>query len=358
LFPQALVHRLEVVDDRGDSFGGGLQPGTLFDAKGAKFQLWRLPVFPRRGTNLSLRFFELGNDGRERSLAEFQVPNPASGTYRQLMAQTLPATANDGDVTATLERLEAGHTRAGLDAPVPMGRNDPGLTCLTVALRQEGRSSPPWVLDSIQVSDATGNRWRTSRLHMRELPGQETRFQAALDGALWPSEPAWRFDLELLRTNDFPAADVLTISNLLVPATNQVTKLDQEYQLAGQSLRLLSLLGPQAYPPEKGWVRVRLDTQGNTIEERLGLPAGGYLKLLVESKGMEAGQRVTLMAATDQQGGAVTIEAGGPTRGASLSYLLAAGPDARSLTLRFVRQESRSVSFVARPTQVGLATRR
>ncbi|MBM3882471.1 MAG: sigma-70 family RNA polymerase sigma factor [Verrucomicrobia bacterium] len=353
LFPQALVHRLEVADDRGDSFAGDFQPGTLFDAKGGKFQLWQVPSFPRRGTNLFLRFFELGDDGRESFAAKFKIPNPARGSYPQLTAQTLPATTSDGNLAVTLERVEVGHPRAGLDAPVPSRRNDVPLTCLTVGLRQEGLSRLPWALDSIQVADATGNQWRTRPLATRALPGQKTRLQAAFGGALWPSESAWRFDLGLLRTDDFAPTDVLTVTNLPVPATNQVMDLKQDYQLAGQPLRLLSLLGSQAYPPEKGWVRVRLDAQGNSIEERVGLPPGGYLKLLVESKGAEVGQRVTLMAVTDERGRPVTIELGGSSQSAILNYLLAAEPDARSLTLRFVRQESRRVSFTARPTQVG-----
>lgn len=353
LFPQALVHRLEVVDDRGDSFAGGVQPGTLFDAKGAKFQLWQLPFFPRRGTNLCLRFFELGDDGRENCVAEFTVPNPARGDHPQLTAEMLPVTRSDGDLTLTLERLEAGHPGAGLDAPVPAGRHDVPLTCLTFGLRQEGRSRPPWALDSVRIADATGNRWRARLLEMRRLPGQDTRLQAAFDVPLWPGERAWQFDLEFLRTEDFAATDVLTITNLAVPATDHETKLDQDHLLAGQLFRLLSLFGSQAYPPERGWVRVRLDARGNTIEERLGLPPGGYLKLLAESKGVEAGQRVSLMTVTDDQGRPVTIETGGSSRSEILNYLLAAEPDARSLTLRFVRQESRIFSFVARPTQVG-----
>jgi len=358
LFPQALVHRLEVVDDRGDSFAASFQPGTLFDTKGAKFQSWQLPLFPRRGTNLFLRFFELGDDGRESYIAEFMIPNLARRSYPELTAQTLPVTRSDGDLTVTLERLEVGHTGAGLDAPAPLGRNDVPLTCLTFSLSQEGVIQPPWALDSIQVADATGNRWRTRRLRMRHLPGQETRFQAAFDGALWPSESAWQFGLELLRTNDFAAADMLIITNLLVPATNQVTNLDQDHQLAGQSLRLVSLLGSQAYPPERGYVSVRLGAQGNAIEDHLGVPPGGYLKLLVESKGIETGQRVTLMSARDERGRPVTIEAGGSSRREILNYLLAAEPDARSLTLRFVHQESRTVSFMARPTQMGSSVAR
>jgi RNA polymerase sigma factor (sigma-70 family) len=358
LFPQALVHRVEVRDDRGDSFANGLGPGTIFDAQGAKFQLWQLPLFPRRGTDLFLRFFELGEDGGESCVAELKVPNPARGTYPQLQAQPLPATSNDGDLTVTLERLEAGRPHAGLDAPVPLGRNSGPLTTLTVGLRQVGLSRPPWALDALEVSDATGNRWRTRRLETRPLPGREWRFQAAFAGALWPSEPAWRFDLEWLRTEDFAATDLLTVTNLTVPATNRVTAINQEHHLAGQPLRLLSLLGSQAYPPENGWLRVRLDAHGNAIEERLGLPPGGYLKLLLESKGAAVGQRVTLITATDERGQPVNIEAGQPLPNGTLSYLLAAGPEARSLTLRFVRQERRTVSFLAHPTQVGLDARR
>lgn len=358
LFPQAVVHRLEVGDDRGDSFAGHFEPGTLFDARGAKFQLWPLPLFPRRGTNLFLRFFELGDDGRESRVAEFKVPNPARGSHPQLTAQPLPATSSDGDLAVTLERLEAGHPRAGLDTPAGSRRNDVPLTCLTVGLRQAGLSRPAWTLDSIQVADATGNRWRTRRLETRHLPGQAMRFQSAFEGALWSSEPAWQFDLELLRTDDFAATDVLIVTHLTVPATNRAVEINQDYELAGQPLRLLSLLGSQAYPPEKGWLRLGLDAQGNSIEERLGLPPGGYLKLLVESKGAEAGQRVTLMTAADEQGNPVHIEPGQPSPAGNLNYLLAAGPEARSLTLRFVRQERRRVCFVAHPTQVGSNPRR
>jgi len=299
-----------------------------------------------------LRFFELGDDGRERQVAEFKIPNPALGNYPQLTAETVPSTRSDGDVAVTLERLETGYRRAGLEAPLPGRRDDMPLTCLTVSLRQEGAARPPWEIGSLQVSDATGNRWRTITLRTRPLPGQDTHLQVAFDGALWPSESAWRFDLEVLRTDDFAATDVLTITNLLVPATNQVTQLNQDYLLAGQPLRLLSFFGSLAYPPEKGWLRIRLDAQGNTIEERLGLPPGGYLKLLVESKGIEAGQRIALMAVTDEQGRSVRFEPGGSTRSEILNYLFPAELDARSLTLRFVRKESRMVSFVARPTQV------
>jgi len=257
-----------------------------------------------------------------------------------------------------LERLETGHPGAGLEAPVPAGRKGVPVTCMTIGLRQDGLSHLPWALNSVQIGDITGNRWGARLLGTHRLPGQETHLQAALDGALWSSESAWRFDLELMRTADFAATNVLTVANLRVPATNRVTEINQDYLLAGQSLRLLSLLGSRAYRSERGGVQVRLDAQGNSIEEPLGLPLGGYLKLLVDSKGAEAGQRVTLMTATDERGRPVQVERGHSYPAGNLNYLLAAGPDARYLTLRFVRQECRSVSFVARPTRITLDTRR
>jgi acyl-coenzyme A thioesterase PaaI-like protein len=182
--------------------------------------------------------------------------------------------------------------------------------------------------------------------------------ESAFTGALWPSETAWRFELELVQTGDFSATDVLTVRGLPVPATNQVTQLNQEHQLAGQPLRLLSLLGTRAFPLRRGYVRIKLDTHGDMTQQHLGVPVGGYLKLQVDARGAAVGQRVTLAAVTDEQGRPVTIDDQPSQSGTKLDYLLEAAPDARSLTLRFVRQESRLVSFVARPNQVGLPTGR
>ena len=79
--------RLVTADESGNEFDRVANYiSGIEEIDGRQYWVGEAPVFPRRGKDLFLRL--LANDGN--FLAEFKIPNPASGSYPNWAAQALP----------------------------------------------------------------------------------------------------------------------------------------------------------------------------------------------------------------------------------------------------------------------------
>ncbi|HWN94781.1 MAG TPA: sigma-70 family RNA polymerase sigma factor, partial [Methylomirabilota bacterium] len=177
------IGRVQVESDEGSVFDGIFSGGTLIVSEG-RFQAWRLYAFPRRGSNLTLRFFYPDRDGRWANAAEMTVPNPAPGPYEQWTPNALPMTQTNGDLVVTLVEFDAGGAqRKHKERVSRMWNGLPGTHC-AFTLQQTGKKTAPWIARSLQISDATGNQWKQN--DFVSWPGDEAepRLHTSMVGAL------------------------------------------------------------------------------------------------------------------------------------------------------------------------------
>ena len=311
---------LQVADERDDFIEGAFMRRSSVTVD-SQDDLWEVPFFPRRGTELWLRLF----DRNLQQLAARRVANPAFADGPELPFEPLPATSRDGGLAVRLEEFVSG-PRTGA------GKFPRRQTTLTFSLSEDGGAAPFWAVRSIQAADATGNLWQELRPATQLLPGAEARFQCRLYYALWPGEPAWQVELELVRTNQFDPADMLTLPELAVPPANLETPLNQDLLLNGHPVRLRSLSGPQpgsasdpAQPP-------------------------GHLVLTLDAPGMGADWRPGIVEAYDDRGQPWSVT-DYHRNGTRVLFRLHGPAGAQALTLKLARQELRRVSFVARLTK-------
>jgi hypothetical protein len=97
-----------------------------------------------------------------------------------------------------------------------------------------------WAPQRIEMSDATGNRW----------PGSLTGTSGYIQATFWPDEDALRLRVEFKRASGFPAADLITFSNLPVPAPNATNGTTLTNVVHGIPIRVRNFLtGPVAAQP-------------------------------------------------------------------------------------------------------------
>ena len=166
--PQDAGTRLAVLDDRGQLFDGVVN----FMGNSGVFEA---VAFPRRGRKLALRLM----DG-EKPMAEFRIPNPCPGPHPVWKASAVPASVTNGTLDISLVKFVA-----------DVGRQ---RTRCTFRVRERGADTSVYLPARFEISDATGNHWNA----IVDGPVQETNgyVTAALFGALWPEEEAWKLRVE------------------------------------------------------------------------------------------------------------------------------------------------------------------
>ena len=329
------VGRLQVESDDGSVFDGIFTGGTMSVSEG-RFQAWRLYAFPRRGSNLTLRFFYPHTDGRWARAAEMIVPNPAPGPFEAWTPAPLPIVQTNGDLTVTLAEFDAGGAQRLIKEGVSgFWKKLPGTHCV-FRLRQGDSNNAPWIVRSLQVSDATGNRWKQSDLVSWSEDEPDPLLHTSMLGALWPGEPAWDLRVELSRTNGFRPEELLTLSNIPVPQPNELIELRDTHLVNGLDLEVTAIAGVDAElaQPHK-WYRQK-----------------EKMNLALTVHGERDDKRITLVNVRDDQGRPVPIDDRAAAHGARESvFAFQPLPDARSLNITIAVHQSRFVEFRAKPHQ-------
>ena len=329
------IGRVQVESDEGSIFDGIFTGGTMV-TKG-RLQAWRLYAFPRRGSNLTLRFFYPERDGRWASAAAMNVPNPAPGPYEQWTPNALPIAQTNGDLIVRLVEFDAGGAQQRQKERVSrLWKGLPGTHC-AFTLHQAGKKVAPWVARSLEVSDATGNRWKQS--DFVSWPGDEAepRLHTSMVGALWASEPAWDLRVELSRTNDFLPEELVTLSNIPVPQPEEMLALHDTHFVNGLDLEVAAIAGTKAEltQPHK-WFRNE-----------------GKMNLALTMHGERGHKRISLVSVRDDRGRPVPFEDRPSTyERREWVFGFQSQPDARSLNFTVAVHESRFVEFRAKPQQV------
>ena len=330
------LNRLQVSGDDGSTFDGLFQGGTVGFTH-EQLQGWRLYAFPRRCGNLTLRFFYSDPAAAWVMAAEMVIPNPVAGPFPTWTPEPLPLSRTNGDLVVTLTEFEAGAPQNhALGFLTDSWKKLPGTRCV-FTLKQTGKAVAPWLVRSIQLSDATGNLWTAGDLVSWAELDPEPRLQTSMLGALWTSEPAWNLRVEFSRTNAFLPDELLMLSKVPVPDADEVIQLNESKLINDVAVDVAVVGGTDAELPSRyKWLRNK-----------------GQMNLALSAQIESTGKRLTLVSVRDEQGRAVAFEGkrGSYDRG-ELVFGFLPESDAQSLDFTFAVHQSRFVEFRAKPKQV------
>ena len=164
-------------------------------------------------------------------VGSISIPNPLYGNYPQWTPEQLPAVKKAGDLEVRLDDLKAGTRLGGAPVIMPNGSivkpYDPA-TKFDFSVRSSRGTNEVWVLESAELSDATGNVLRNTATSFSSTmmafagynPPQQfdwAAYSEDISGTLWPDEAAWRLKLEFKRASGFAPEEVVTFKNVPVP---------------------------------------------------------------------------------------------------------------------------------------------
>lgn len=328
------LERVQVASDDGSVSDGMFDSGTL-SYPGSDLKVWGLHAFPRRGTNLLLRFFHLGPLGTWVRAAELSLTNPVIGPHPQWTTEPLPINRTSGDLAVRLVRFE---TEAVGVKPRPLTATfweKYPTTRWALELSAAPGSATPWAVRSIDLADATGNRWSANEVECWLEPTQPPRLHAKILGALWASELAWDVRFELSRTNAYQPEELFSLANVQLPATGELSDLTETRRIGRARAEFVAIGGRRC--PLPGPFRWATDLE----KVNLGL----------EMKGDWEGKRLSLVRVSDDRNRPLRFEdTHPPYHQKHFVFSVAPEPDAQSLTFVFALHSSRFVQFRARPT--------
>ena len=326
------LERLQAVDQDGSTFEAVSDAITAREPN-AVIQGWKFKAFPRRTRQVRCRFIYKDGEGNYRSAGEVELSNPAPGPHPVWTPDSLPVTRRDSDVSATLTDFVAGSTRDPKESSYWAGR---ALTRATFRLEQAGHPHPSWKVQSVIISDATGNTWKPSLEEDSPDLRASGDLGAEFIGALWPSEPAWKLRVEFSRTNDFEADELWASPNIPVPAANSVLNLNSRYEVSGIQLNVVAIGGV-----------------GAEFADPFGSVAfGGAVNLAMRAEASQQGKRVTLVKVVDDAGRPVPFSEPYPWHEADRCFALQVPQPAKTLLFTFAIHRSKFMDFVVKPRQM------
>ena len=276
------LERIHVVDQDGSTFEATWDAITLNES-GEIVQGWRFKAFPRPAKTVRCRFIYKDSSDNYTNAAEVEIPNPAPRSYPTWTPEVMPLKKNDGDLSVTLLDFVSGLHREQDVLPQHkwywIGRT---TTRAEFDVEQAAMKNPPWKIQSLLISDATGNRckpWLEEPLGPQ--PGDH--LGAEVIGALWPSEPAWKLRVEFSRANGFAPGELWTLADVAVPATNQVVTLDSSHETNDAKLQFVAIGGVGAemaepFPPLASEGKVSLAVEIKSTDHRLTLVGAAVLR--------------------------------------------------------------------------------
>jgi hypothetical protein len=230
-----------LADQAGVEAGGG--SGGIGFPRGGQLDWAFTPVsmvVPRRSRMLECYFYSGApgdHDGSHlTNIARVSFPNPFYGRFPQWQAESVPAVKQLGDLEVRLCDFMTGHRVAGTVPATADGIR--GLRCQPAAPGQDMETifdvsfnSPrgtneAWMLQSAELSDATGNLLRKAQFissstlspdRVRPQPSGRTTCSEYFDGTLWPDEAAWRLKLEVKRCFGFATNELAVFRNVPIP---------------------------------------------------------------------------------------------------------------------------------------------
>jgi RNA polymerase sigma factor (sigma-70 family) len=355
-YPPASALRVAAADELGNEFDPVVQYfAVIEESEGRQYWVGEVPVFPRRGKEVHLHLLNNGS-----FLAEFKIPNPASGPHPDWIGQPLPVRATDGDLEITLAEFRTYQTSR--ETTEKQGRY-PRTECV-FNFRENNRDTVAWRPILFELADATGNHWSPSRSdagNPYRAKVENGAVQIEFLGALWPGESAWKIRGEFKRVAEFPENELLRISKIQIPDAKEVSEPLTQYDWNGASVELAAVIGTDV-------VRDTLLANTGTLSREEGMRRGrlvnserrrGCITVVLAGEILSRNRRLTFVGATDEQGHSIELAGFGEPGDIEstkapvpYSFVLRVPEGAHELNLVVAVNESRFLEFLAKPDQV------
>jgi hypothetical protein len=212
----------------------GVERGALTYPAFTRDVTWdyaEFPVIPRRSQMLQCNFYPI-DDRSPGPVASISFTNPLYGNFPEWKSEPLPAVKRVGDLEVRLEDLMTGIELSGTPPVLANGKQGISFrpaqegtrlaTFFDVSLTSARGTNEQWVVQSAELSDATGNVLASpsnigssgDNVSPMTFRGE---YRLTIPGTLWPDEAAWRLKLELKRKSGYSSEEFVTFHNVPVP---------------------------------------------------------------------------------------------------------------------------------------------
>lgn len=360
-------HR-DAIHGYGSSGSGGGRPYSPLSSHGGHQEydtiIVRTALSPMRhdGDTFQLRVYDTSG----KSVGEFTIkdPSPQNGKYPKWKPQTLPITADAGDMKVTLNSVKnVIHEDRGSRNGVPYVRKRSRLQ-FQFSMEEDGQPSHRWNSNSVTVSDAIGNSINPYDVSQ-----------------LCTKESAWKLTAHFWRGTEeenFKDSELWRVKDVVPPAKNKFKMLNQSTVVDGASVEVVAVGGPGKMTyrglntahtggySSSGSVnsagknhQYEVDRQNgrgtpNTTTVTCDVP-----HVLLRWSTAHPHQRVDRLAATDGEGRPVRLDGphGGGYNGDTGVYFLTRPREAKTedpikkVNLLFAVQTAREAEFLVKPPE-------
>lgn len=235
---------LRIRDNEGNGFDGNSTRGIL-SSGGNESSVYLVSVTPNRSRNLFVEPLVLLDDGMWTNVGPFAVANPKFKEYPQWTPEPIPQSRTDGTVAAALVQFESGPGSAAATSKAPPSAASPRSTSMAFDFTEDNEQAKHFRIHKITLSDATGNRWSPFLDPLRSSRSRWVKDGAAeFGGGLWPSEDAWRIELQAIRTAGFDPESIWQVPPIAMPGANSFNDLTNEFTLGKTTIQIANILAP------------------------------------------------------------------------------------------------------------------
>lgn len=327
-----------LADDDGVIGGMGNGGWSSYGQGKNKWLTFTLPVAPRRCDTLQLVLFRADNqfNGPFHQIGTVRFPNPRFGHFPNWQPEPVPATKRAGDLQVrltdfTVAAANSGNAIASINGkqtrfhPPAPGENQEAVFRLDI--HSPRGTNEAWLVEPAELSDATGNRAQAAPCSRWSITDEYY-----LGPALWPDESAWRLTLTLRRCRGYDSEEVLTFTNVPVPAVGATNTFFQTNSVHGVPVLLKQEFIRE---PDRTPVVLRGSMSATRVVVELVNPPEGWVVDFVQLNA-DTGWRPKEWSNWQTANSAVVT-------------LFSIPPDVRSLDLTWAVQKVRTVEFLVKP---------
>jgi len=296
-------------------------------------------AYPRWDRSMIVRVLSNGNGGRRVAKEQFVIANPKRVSVPQWTPEPLPDKQTDGDLAATLTKLDAGvRGFNGMGSP-----KDPVSKAVLAVFHfeQNGAIATNWQPIRIETSDAYGNHGQNNSWSTSHDPNGDATM--TYQWGLWPDQP-WKLKVEISKTGGFSSDELWSITNLPVNLGSQQEMYN--YNNGNGTRR-----DPRAFAETtlNGiHLKIYQAIQFTNVNYGNGEKPGGFR---VQADKPLDGFQLTLATAADEGGRAIPFYGGNGWGGTDRQIQLQNLRNAKSLNITLGMSKSHSFQFTVKPTQ-------
>jgi hypothetical protein len=320
---------------------------------GVAWHYTSFPVLPRRSRVLQLNFYPFPGFGNGSDPAgSITITNPLYGNYPQWKPEPVPAVKKAGDLEVRLDDFVTGRqpgggtvVKANGSRSLPFYRAEKGQDVVTgydFSVRSPRGTNEVWVLQSAELSDATGNVLRNTsfqssynafRGYGRPQLTEWAAYSESFRDTLWPDEAAWRLKLEFKRASGFAPEEIVTFKNVPVPGVG--TNLYPGFAKKAGGIKVVLTKFERRPEPTVVWA--------------WGFPSDETPRVTVELPGKPKGVALDFLDMKADVGQAELSGYSSSDEFSSAIYVKNISTNAKTMDFTFVVQKTRAVEFLVKP---------